>query len=119
MNKPRAIGLIRGVIMGLKWIDDGTAVQLRDDSNFSRAGAIKVLKEAIKLLESDGNYQKLKIGRKLVVDNKKTCRWEWDEHHEMYDTQCGDGAIFSEGDARTYGYNYCPYCAGEILEVKR
>ena len=99
MNKPRAIGLLESLVKGLQWIDPQNVIKLANDSNFSRDGAVRVLKEAIKLLESD---------------EKKTCKWKNDEMLYLR-TECSHAII----SRYLKEFTYCPFCGGEIMEVKR
>lgn len=48
-----------------------------------------------------------------------TCVWTKDDHPlaPHHATSCGEGFIFTEGNAKENEFKYCPYCGEEIEEV--
>ena len=42
------------------------------------------------------------------------CNWDYDEHHDMWETECGYSFCFTEGKPNRDSFNYCPYCGKEI-----
>lgn len=53
------------------------------------------------------------------VSLKEKCRWTFDYDQSMYDTQCDNAFLFVDG-ARLdeHEFKYCPFCGGEISQVK-
>ena len=43
-----------------------------------------------------------------------TCKWIYDECHDYWDTECGEGHYFTSGGPDENKYKYCPYCGKEI-----
>ena len=38
------------------------------------------------------------------------CKWKYDERHDKWDTECGQGHQFMEGGLRENNHVFCPYC---------
>ena len=53
-------------------------------------------------------------------DNKgdEYCQWKYDEWHDKWDTECGQGHQFMEGGPRENHHVYCPYCGKRIMAIK-
>lgn len=54
----------------------------------------------------------------VVAKPAATCRWKYDEHHDYYDTDCGQGQCFSCDGVKENHYKFCPYCGKEIEVTK-
>jgi hypothetical protein len=53
------------------------------------------------------------------MDNEKPiCFWKYDEHHEAWDTGCGEMFQFMVDGPKENSFDYCPYCGCELQEVK-
>lgn len=53
---------------------------------------------------------------------KDVCVWYINESMEsegcgLYDTHCGEGMLFNEGDAQGNGFKFCPFCGRLIVSV--
>jgi hypothetical protein len=48
----------------------------------------------------------------------KTCVWQYQEDCDYYETECGNGAVFTNGGVKENEYKYCPYC-GKKIEVEK
>jgi hypothetical protein len=46
------------------------------------------------------------------------CKWTFDEHHDKYDTECGEAHCFMSEGPTENDHKYCPYCGREIEVVK-
>ena len=45
-----------------------------------------------------------------------TCKWEYDDIHDYYETECENAFVFIEGRNTDNGFIYCPYCGRKIEE---
>jgi len=48
------------------------------------------------------------------MSEKKTCKWTYDEWHDVYETECGQGFCLEAGKIDDNDFRYCPYCGGVI-----
>lgn len=46
------------------------------------------------------------------------CKWEYDDMHDYYDTECDEAFTCIEGDLKDNKIKFCPFCGKEINEVK-
>lgn len=46
-----------------------------------------------------------------------TCQFTYDEHHDKWDTACGQAFQFLDGDPIGNGQMYCGYCGKPIEQV--
>ena len=50
----------------------------------------------------------------------EVCEWKWQEDPfgaEWFETSCGQGQCFTEGNMKDNRYEWCPYCGKAIKEV--
>ncbi len=47
-----------------------------------------------------------------------TCKWTLDEHHDCWETECGEAHQFTTGNIEENNHKFCPYC-GEIIEEEK
>ena len=45
------------------------------------------------------------------------CAWKYDDHHDYYNTSCGNFLVLIDGSPEENGYLFCPCCGKVILEV--
>lgn len=67
-------------------------------------------------------------GPEILPGEKRTgivvfgvCEWRYDEDMDgegHYQTSCGEGFFFTEGDRQDNRVKYCPYCMKPIREVQ-
>lgn len=46
------------------------------------------------------------------------CVWrymDWPESESDFDTECGQGWCFNEGDVKQNGVHFCPHCGGRVV----
>lgn len=66
---------------------------------------------------SDGIYDRVeRILKTLKFAGEKTCQWR--EDLGEYETSCGHGWMFIDGDLEENNIKFCPFCAKEIVEIK-
>jgi len=56
------------------------------------------------------------VERQLEKERAAPCCWEWDDHHDYYDTTCGTGCCLEEGTIVENDYRWCPFCGGKIID---
>lgn len=49
--------------------------------------------------------------------SEKYCHWFYDEHDEMFNTDCGQSFVFFGGGPRENGFRFCPYCGDTIPQA--
>lgn len=60
-------------------------------------------------------------GYPTYIETPNTCKYVKalsDTDEPYYETECGHALVFIEGGIKENGYQYCPYCAGEIYQRK-
>lgn len=53
----------------------------------------------------------------LSAQEPKVCEWEYDEHHDKWDTACGRSFQFDGHPIQDHKYKSCPECVG-IIKIK-
>ena len=56
--------------------------------------------------------------KSLKAEANRQCEWTKDETHDYYDTACGEGWTFTDGNVTENGCKFCPYCGGKIKETR-
>jgi len=56
--------------------------------------------------------------RTKLPPEKRVCRWEHDEDMDAWETTCDGTWQFTTGTPAENNAKFCPYCGGEIEEVK-
>ena len=55
---------------------------------------------------------------KSMLDKDKWCVWTYDEHHEKWDTACGEAFCFINGGPKKNKMKFCCYCGRKLKEKK-
>lgn len=47
-----------------------------------------------------------------------TCKWEYDEYHDKWDTSCNNAFVLEFGTPAEHQMKFCPYCGKPIKEIE-
>ena len=47
----------------------------------------------------------------------KVCIWTYDDDQEVWETTCGEGFCFNDGNPITNNMKFCPFCGNKIKSV--
>ena len=51
-----------------------------------------------------------------VEQLEKPCKWEYDEYHNMWETECGKAYCLTEGSLQDNDHSFCPFCGHKIAD---
>lgn len=69
-----------------------------------------------KTYDNDGKYLH-GLERFNITPPSDYCDWKHDEHHDCWETSCGNASVFIEGTPKENECVFCTYCGKKIREV--
>ena len=57
--------------------------------------------------------------KSVIKNNKKTCKWKYNDDDDFYNTSCGEAWVFPEGRPQENGLKFCPVCGKKVVYKKK